>query len=526
MTTMKIHLVICAVALVIATACSQADKNPELMQDFDYFFEQLEAVHPDPYSSFGGENAFHNKVKSLLKELGGCDHLDADMLQTRISEFLVPLHDGHTYCGQFSIAPGDTLRVLPFSIRATRDNFFIWVAIEEYSDLLGAVLDSINGVTVDELLDRLACHVTAENRYGLFSTVVNTQFNSAYLDLLLDDFNPLNAEVGLSLPDGSDTTVAVRMLAMDEVKAKSTKAVSADNRFPSGNFEYKWADRERGVMTFRCTHVISRDCLEHMRNNGMEYESSIQWAWPDTPFDEIPSVANRFGAMLQEMKDAGAQHLVIDLRSNGGGWTPIVYASLYQLFGDEFLSKDLGARYETRISGLYLEKNNTTLEEFNAANGTDFKLGDFASTEVTGAVEIDDKTRKSIIDGYMCLDKDMLYAQNGKPLYRPEHIYVVTDTGTFSAAFHYAFMLWKMGATVVGVPSSQAPNTFMEVTPFSLPNSGINCSVSNSLQRFLPDDDPRAKVFWPDWMLTYDDYRRLGFDSRAELIYILETATK
>lgn len=514
--------------LVIATACAQQDSNPELMQDFDYFFEQLEAVHPDPYTSFGGEKAFHSKVKSLRKELGRIDSLDVNVLQTEIARFLVPLHDGHTYCGQLSVAPVDTLRVLPFSFRTTKDGFFMWVAIEEYSGFLGSVLSSIDGVTVNELLDKLAVHVTAENRYGLFDVVKNMQFNSAYLDFLLDDFNPQEVEIGLSMPDGADTTIAVRMLTMDEVQTTATKAVSADSRFPSGNFEYKWADKEKGVMTFKCTHVISRDCLEYMRRNGMEYESSAQWAWLDTPFEEIPTVASRFGAMLQEMKDKGAQHLIIDLRGNGGGWTPIVYTTLYQLFGDEFLSKDLGASYETRISELYLEKNNTTLEELNAANGTDYKIGDFSSLnmEVAEAGDIDDETRKSLIDSYMCLDKDMLYAQGGNPLYRPEHIYVVTDTGTFSAAFHYAFMLWKMGATVVGVPSSQAPNTFMEATPFTLPNSGINCSISNSIQKFLPDEDPRSKVFWPDWMLTYDDYRRLEFDSRAELMYILETVTK
>lgn len=135
---------------------------------------------------------------------------------------------------------------------------------------------------------------------------------------------------------------------------------------------------------------------------------------------------------------------------------------------------------------------------------------------------VNDSLRNAFIDSYMCLDKGLLRAQNGKPLYRPEHIYVVTNEGTFSAAFHFTYMLWKMGATIVGVPSSQAPNTFMESTPFTLPNTGIQCSVSNAIQRFLPAEDPRAKVFRPDWTPTWEDYRRLGFDSRADLLYILE----
>lgn len=525
---MRLQILICTAATILAAACSRPEEKSGLLQDFDYFFEQLECVHPDPYTAFGGEKSFHRSVGELRKELEHCDALDADELQVRISEFLVPLHDGHTWCGHRSIAQGDTLYALPFSFRPTKDDLFMWVATDEYSGLLGSVLKSIEGVDVDELLDRLAVCVSSENRYGLLDVVRNTQFNTEYLKFLLDSFDHNSVAVGLRMPDGADTTVTVRMLDMDEVHSKSTKAVSADNRFPSGNFEYKWADRDKVVMAFRCTHVISRDCLEYMRDRGMEYQSALDWAWNGKSIEDVPAIAECFGSMLQEMKDAGAQHLIIDLRSNGGGWSPIVFATLYQLYGDEFLSKDLGAHYESRISELYLKKNNTTLEEFNAANGTNLKIGDYTNRgiEEGASMVIDDEIRKSMIDGYICMDKDMLYAQGGKPLYKPEHIYVVTDTGTFSAAFHYAFMLWRMGATVVGVPSSQAPNTFMESTPFTLPNSGIDCSISNALQIFLPEDDPRAKVFWPDWMLTYDDYRRLNFDSRAELIYILETATK
>ena len=43
-----------------------------------------------------------------------------------------------------------------------------------------------------------------------------------------------------------------------------------------------------------------------------------------------------------------------------------------------------------------------------------------------------------------------------------------------------------------------APNTYMESTPFSLPNTDAQSSVSNAIQRFFPSDGSRAKVFMPD----------------------------
>ena len=151
-----------------------------------------------------------------------------------------------------------------------------------------------------------------------------------------------------------------------------------------------------------------------------------------------------------------------------------------------------------------------TLEQLNQDRGTSLKMGDF----------IDQSSSISNYDLFMCADMSIIKAQDGEPIYTPREIYVVTDVQTFSAAFHTAYMLWKMGAKVVGVPSGQAPNTFMEITQFKLPNTGLECSVSNSLQSCFPTDHPMAKTFTPDIQLSYDDYRQFDFSMDAELLFI------
>lgn len=499
-----------------------------ILEDFDYFFQTFEQTHPDPYSAFGGERGFHKEVKKLRRTLSRSEGLDANRLQSEIGRFLVPLHDGHTYCGQMNYSYDSEARSLPLNLRTMTDGFFVWSALEDFKVLLGAEVLSIGGKPLDKLMDRLAEYVSSENVYGLYSAVSGWKMNSATLSLMLDDFDGEKVEMGFKTVSGTDTIAVIPLLADGEMQTASFSSMPTDQRFPSSNFEYKWADKDKGVMTFRCSHIVSRDCLQYILDHGMgEYEAFKNWAFPDTPFEEIPSIAERFGSMLSEMKEAGAQHLIIDLRGNGGGWSPIVYPVLYQLYGDEYLTTDLGCRYETRLSELYLKKNNVTLEGFNEWRGTSYRIGDLMSGDYDTALDvISDSLRNAIIDSYMCLNKGMLRAQNGEPLYRPEHIYVVTNEDTFSAAFHFTYMLWKMGATIVGVPSSQAPNTYMESTPFTLPNTGIQCSVSNAIQRFFPADDPRAKVFRPDWTPTWEDYKRLGFDSRADLLYILENISE
>lgn len=528
MTVIMRKYIICValfISGVLMLGCSrQSPESAAILEDFDYFFQSFEQVHPDPYTAFGGEKAFHRGVKALRRTLSRADSLDADRLQAEVGRFLVPLHDGHTYCGRPSYSYDGEVKYLPLNLRTMSEGFFVWGAVEEYKAFLGAKIESVGGKSLDELMDRLAEYVTAENKYGLYGTVSGWQMNNVVLSLLLDDFNGESVGMRFTTRAGVDTTAVLPLITADGINSAPMSTMPTDPRFPSANFEYKWADEDLGVMTFKCSQVISRDCLQYMLDHGMgEYDTTKAWAFGDTPLEDIPSISERFGSMLSEMKAAGAQHLIIDLRGNGGGWTPIVYPVLYQLYGDGFLTTDLESHYETRLSELYLRKNNMTLEEFNAQRGTSYSIGDLMEGEYSNVPEsVDEEYRSSVIDSYMCLDKEPLRAQAGEPLYRPEHVYVVTNEGTFSAAFHFAYMLWKMGATVVGVPSAQAPNTYMEVTPFTLPHTGIECSVSNSIQLFLPADDPRAKVFLPDWMPTWDDYNRHGFDSRADLLYILE----
>lgn len=517
----KIFLSLICAAAAFACGAQSLDKAG-LLEDFDFFFNAFEQTHPDPYSAFGGEEAFRSGVSALRLTLARTPDLTADALQTEINRFLIPLHDGHTYCGHSNFSFDGEIRYLPLNLRTMSDSYFVWAAGEDFAGLLGARLEAVGGLSVDELLDRVALFRTAENKYGLMAAIGGYQMNNPVLQMLLDDFNGENVQMRFTTREGNDTTVVMPLVSADVING-GMRTMPTDPRFPSRNFEYKWADRELGVMAFKCSSVVSRDCLQFMKDQGMEeYESTKQWAFGDTPLEDIPCMAERFGAMLLEMKEAGAQHLIIDLRGNGGGWTPILYAALYQLYGDDFLKADLGTVFETKVSELYLRKNNVTLDEFNSSRGTSYRIGDFIrNTDGDPVHDVTDEVRKSIIDSYICLDKDMLLAQDGAPLYRPEHVYVVTNEGTFSAAFHFTYMLWKMGATVVGVPSSQAPDTYMEVTPFTLPNTGIECSASNSIQRFLPADDPRAKVFWPDWIPSWEDYRQVNFDSRADLLYIL-----
>ena len=95
-------------ALFVATLASAqgfeaqngyVSKQDSLLQDYDYFFSQLEQIHPDPYSAFGGKNGFDKAVKQLRDELANRDSLTLNEMQVEVTKLISALHDGHTYMG-------------------------------------------------------------------------------------------------------------------------------------------------------------------------------------------------------------------------------------------------------------------------------------------------------------------------------------------------------------------------------------------------------------------------------------------
>ena len=291
----------------------------------------------------------------------------------------------------------------------------------------------------------------------------------------------------------------------------------------------------KNTMYLKLKSIMARDCFEYMQSNGWDYQEQLQsmyntWgkempADPKEAIAQIPSFSEEFEKMLQLMKQNGSKNLIIDLRGNDGGFTPITLPTLYQMWGDRYIKEMSGFETEgfTMISPLLMKKYNTSLEAINQGSPVPILYGDYQYSNRKGNVtEVTEQYRNRVISQMMSSVKDKLMAQHGQPVYTPEHVYVLTDPGTFSAAFHYAFFLSKMGATIVGVTCSQAPNTYMEMTPFELPRTGLKGSISNSLQLFLPVNDPRAKDFTPDLMPSYEDYKRYNFDDNTIPMYLMD----
>ena len=507
--------------------------NDSIVADFRYFLHQLETTHPDPYTNYGGKAFFHRAASETYWGLKDDSVTTREELCWRIRAFLAPLSDGHTQI-HFPETQG-SFSLVPIRFKAVGDGLFIRRLPDEHQQLIGCRLVGIENVQTKDLCEEMMKIYPAENEIGKMANICGHGHQPVVLGRIIPGLRQDTISYHLMTPEGNFVRLPLALIPVEQWKEWNSEVISPmDNRFPTENLTYTFADKQKNTMYFRSTSIMARDNIEYMYQAGMNYYDDLKYCYDKVyhrpmPSDtlkaiaSLPSFSEEFEKMLQLMKRNKSENLIIDLRGNGGGWTPITYPTLYQLWGDGYLQKNFQNHLYRLLSPLYMQKLNMTLEQFNARYHTNYEFGDytfFESDEKTQAVT--DETRTRFVSNSMSCIQDKLAKQNGQPVYTPKHIYVLADADTYSAAFHYMFYLWKMGAKIVGVPSSQAPNTFMEVTPFTLPRTNLEGSISNSLQLFLPADDPCAKQLTPDILLTYDDYKRYNFDNQAEVLFLLD----
>ncbi len=513
---------------------SSAIPKDSLAKDFLFFCDKLESSHPDPYSAFGGKPYF-SLARDMALERILSDSLSVNGFCDLLNEFIIPLKDMHTFVNYPNSNEVNEIRyVQRISFNVLNDGLMVAGIAEPYSQYLGSRLLAINDVPADSLYKRMEKIKPSENRADNMQNLSLWGNQDRILDRLGVNVNG-NDRVYYQLltPQADTISLELPIVEREHIADVEMARLKSSLNLPKGNLQYDFIDGKGNVMYLRLSSVMARENYKYCYDQGwdnargdIEYHyKSVGKDMPENieeAINAIPSFFEEFYGMLTEMKDKGAEYLIIDLRGNGGGWTPITLPSLMMMFGDDYFSKRFEVKNIRLISDLYLHKTNQTIEELNRSWGTSMKLGDYLFMDNDYQGDDIASIRKMMIQNAMTEIPEILQSLDGKQLYQPKQIFVITDPGTFSAAFHYAFYLHKMGATLVGVPSGQAPNTFMEVTPFTLPCSGLSASISNTLQQFFPKDSPLAKELIPDVRIMSQDYARYNLDADTPVLKILD----
>ena len=514
------------------TSETQTVPRQLLIDDFNTFIEYLEETHPDPYSSYGGILEFKRKSQSLRNNI--TDETTVEQLKEIMRKFISILNDGHTIIsgnGQTETVQG----YLPLQLNIAADGIFISETDKNHIQYRGAFLESVNDIPIDTLLNKVRQIRSTENRYGIYWELCNLLSSKAGFALLFRDSEKI--KLALKFTNREPEYVYLSYIPEpDWNKQPSTVKLNNDK-----NLLYKQIlnNNNQSVGYFVWNGMFSRETVEEVAKNSPAYldmnlNSMYQYTLKvPRPDDDkqaikgIPALYPTFSELLKSMKEQKSEYLIIDLRHNGGGMTPLCRPLLYMLYGDKYLNFDCKAEYNRRLSRLQLKKwELDSIQQYNTGNKTNFLTGDFIFGYFFGSLNttsIEEKRKDlSLISYYNGVGSEYTKDLNGKPIYEPVVI-VLTSPRTFSAAYHFTYFLSQIGKTyIVGVPSRQAGNTFMETTNFELPNTKISGSISNSHQIFFPDDLEKGKVLMPDFTMNWTDFAKYDFDSNAEILFVLD----
>jgi len=524
--------------LTLATLTAQEPlfKREALVQDTRYLGRILGKALPVPYSAFDGRIAFHRELQMVMRALPS-EGMTARAFHGHLATFISRLKDSHTFVRlpkelEALQGPG-----LPLAFRAVGDSLVISQA--EDPTLLGARLVAIQDQDMALLRRRVSRFHGIENESGELLFLMHGFQQGAFLKSLLPSWpGGKNVEVQLALTQGVSKKVTLELGPCPAMAPMLPTRVTA---LPNTNStSIAWSFLDSKGETACLTLADSMGYRENIERN-LAYQQPRARAVVEDLFrkqqgrsprndadllEAFPSALDTFTELAQAMKAKGTKTLLVDVRENGGGNSLFGKLLIYVLQGPDGLRRTMGGYSIPRASQLLLDNREPDfLTTFN--KGLEFPLElneySFEAERAQGKVDTDPSSLYGHWRDYQSLAKE-LDSPQAKAIYNPSQIFVLCSARTFSAGFDVALGLHRVGAKLVGVPSAQSANCFIDMLRYKLPVSGLIGGISYKAVVQFPDDPVKGRMLPCDLPLTLDRFKDFEFDANVEVLMALDAA--
>jgi len=515
-----------AVAVETVATKPGAFSRAQLIEDARQLSNILEDTHPDPYINGGGRIAFHRRLHQVLNAIPD-EGMTKDEFYRLVRPFVAGVGDAHTnLLGGYDV---DSQRPsgIPLRFRVVEQSLVVsGVCDPERQDLLGHRLVSVEGVLVEELLERQRQLRGIDNVYHALQNLADQslRYRPYLLDLVPEWKGTRIVRVELRSPDGNTKELELSQPASEcrwiAPKSRVELPVPGDSGFLYAFLRAPGSSKE--FVYLRFAHMVG-------------YREAQEGRHPiRTKLARPPSATETFRTMVKEMKKRGTEILVVDVRDNSGGNSLIVDILVYFLYGKDALRAvhgfGGGESGVFRYSDLFFkDRPDQSLEKLNAGRRVPLVVGDYEfSWSFAGGEPIAKRAEPPAEPpGFQFLRASPTFApefESGTDggYYHPRKVIVLCDAGTLSAGFSVVATFHSLGAILVGTPSAQAPNSYGAATVFRLTHTGIRGMVPMIAAMHFPHDPAKAHVLPVDYPLTYERLASYGFDPQAEYLYAIE----
>lgn len=559
MNNIVLRLLILATSAMILSADAYAQVEQDsplisrraLLDDSRQIRDLLESIHPQPYLKGGGKMAFHRRFQEILSAIPG-EGMTREDFRELLTSLVASVGDGHTYI--YADGPFDFAGV-PFLFYVVEQDLYVSAVLKsEHREYLGARLRAVEGVEIGELARRMRAYYGADNIYGTLVQLANFELflaKKVVLEDLVPEWQDMSVvNVSLLMPDGSLREVSLK--AGPQIDPEFIRPTPGIELPSLGGLEFGWGflDREQDTAYLRVLRMErnretyeKRASYSDVTEEVLDFYGRVYGDEDSVDFEEamsaLPSLTETYSDLFTQMKNAGTSSLIIDLRTNVGGWALAADILVYFLYGKEALI-DVHRRTNVvtrKLSPEYFadDPEQTLLEMNNLAATQGIRAFDLTESDydfsepdmLQDGLLNKDYTRKLLEDD-LALSPTFFseyQAGNYSNYYLPDNIIVVTDSATFSAGFMFAQYLKLLGATVVGSVPSQNIGQMGEVVHYELDNTKLGGAISRS---FLVHDSSISgskvaeSILMPDYELTYEKLKELGFSRPAAIEYALE----
>lgn len=533
---MKCHRIFPCLALLVGLPLlAQGPVIPRaaLIEDTRQLGRILEEAHPDPYTAFGGRIAFHRELQRHIRDLPTAG-LTAPAFLAHITPFLARLRDGHTRLRlpkelALRQAPG-----LPLAFRVVGDDLVVATAGQR--ELLGARVVALGGQPMAALRARVMQIRATENGSGeLLNLALLLEAGVGLQELFPGLVEADEVRLDLELATGrakafglrpgpvphAAPTLATRVQGLPDLSARSLAWTFLD---PAGETAYlAIADsvgyRENVSFYLEQGNPRPRAAVQGLfrKQHGRAHADDAELV------AGFPAALETFAELARAMQAKGTRRLLVDLRENQGGNSLIGKLLVHVLYGTEGLRRaDVG--YSIIRTSQLLVDNATPnfLATLNAERDWPLGLQDysFAGEAAHASPSRDPQALRAGWRRFPALVPEVEQPVLAG-LYAPPEVLVLCGAATYSAGFDVALALHHNGARLVGTPSAQAANGFIDLLSFTLPRSGLQGGVSFKAIFGLPGDPVRGRQLPCDLPLTYEGFRALGLDANAEVLLAL-----